>query len=142
MVGSPTGGFQRLELLELGCLLRTGFANQETPDSADTGVEGMGAIELVNIDLLTTVLGELAFRLVLLQRLALRPAERPTALFAVYMILRLDAVQAAHANGRRDLSRTPDQGRLPEYNLIRFDGAGGHQVPAKLLAVGDLIALG
>jgi len=98
----------------------------------------MWSTELLHINLLTPILGQTALRLVLIQGLALRSAQRPTALLALDVILRLDAVQTAQANGCGDLCWSPDQRRLLQDYLVWFNGAGGHQMPAQLLIVGDL----
>jgi len=59
----------------------------------------MRSIELLYIDLLTSILSDATLRLVLVQGLALWSAKWPSALFALDVILRLNAVETAKAHG-------------------------------------------
>lgn len=95
----------------------------------------MRSIELLYIYFLATRLCHLAFGFVLVQRLTLRATQWPAALVAGDVIAGLDAVQAAHANGCRDLCRSTHQGRLLQDNLIGLDVTCGHQVATQQLVV-------
>jgi len=59
----------------------------------------MRSIELLDIDLLTPILSDATLRLVLVQGFALRSAQWPSALLALDVILRLNAVETAKAHG-------------------------------------------
>lgn len=135
LVRAATCLLQRFQLLEFRRICRIRLANEQASHRADAGVQRMRSIELLHVHLLTPLLCQLALGPVLVQSVALRPTKRPAALVAGDVIVRLDAVQAAHANRRRDLGRAAHQRRLLYDNLIRFDVTCGYQMATQQLVL-------